>query len=164
MADNVAITAGSGTPIATDNVGGVNYQRSKVVWGVDGVVTDASTAAPLPVEIVPNGGGGNSSHYKSSAASINATVVKASAGVLYSLALYNNSSAVAYLRLYDKATAPSGADTPVGCHGIPGNGGTAPPLQQEFATGISYTLTTGAADNNASAVTLDQVKVNIGYV
>jgi hypothetical protein len=53
MADNVAITAGSGTTIATDDVGGAQYQRVKVVWGADGSVNDTSVAAPLPV--VPNG-------------------------------------------------------------------------------------------------------------
>lgn len=49
MADNVAITAGTGTSIATDDVGGVQYQRVKVTHGADGVATDVSTASPLPV-------------------------------------------------------------------------------------------------------------------
>jgi hypothetical protein len=33
MADNVAITAGSGTSVATDDVGGVHYQKVKVAIG-----------------------------------------------------------------------------------------------------------------------------------
>lgn len=49
MADNVAITAGAGTNIATDDIGGAQYQRTKVVWGVDGTVVDASATNPLPV-------------------------------------------------------------------------------------------------------------------
>lgn len=36
MADNVAITAGSGTTIATDDVSGVHYQKVKVYAGTDG--------------------------------------------------------------------------------------------------------------------------------
>lgn len=36
MADNVAITAGAGTTIATDDVGGAHYQRMKLVSAVDG--------------------------------------------------------------------------------------------------------------------------------
>ncbi|MGE3341493.1 MAG: hypothetical protein AB7J46_06390 [Candidatus Altimarinota bacterium] len=48
MADNVAITAGSGTSIATDDVGGVQYQRVKVSVGADGSATDVSAAAPIP--------------------------------------------------------------------------------------------------------------------
>lgn len=50
MVDNVAITAGSGTSIATDDVGGVQYQRVKVTWGADGVASDANATTPLPVK------------------------------------------------------------------------------------------------------------------
>lgn len=49
MADNVAITAGTGTTVATDEVGGVHYQRVKVAHGADGAATDVSTSSPLPV-------------------------------------------------------------------------------------------------------------------
>lgn len=49
MADNVAITAGSGTTIATDDIGsGVQVQRIKPVWGADGVGNDTQVANPLP--------------------------------------------------------------------------------------------------------------------
>lgn len=51
MVDNLAITAGSGTTIATDEVGGVHTQRVKVCSGADGTVTDVSTAAPLPASL-----------------------------------------------------------------------------------------------------------------
>lgn len=50
MADNVEITAGTGTPIATDEIAGVNYQRIKVTYGVDGVAGDVSDTNPLPVK------------------------------------------------------------------------------------------------------------------
>jgi hypothetical protein len=50
MADNVAITAGSGTTIGTDDIGGgVQIQRVKITWGVDGTATDASASNPVPV-------------------------------------------------------------------------------------------------------------------
>jgi hypothetical protein len=42
IADNVAITAGSGTSIATDDVGGVHYQKMKLYDATDG----ASAAIP----------------------------------------------------------------------------------------------------------------------
>jgi len=50
MADNVDITAGTGTTIRTDDVGGVQYPASKLVVGADGVDDGfVSTANPLPV-------------------------------------------------------------------------------------------------------------------
>lgn len=51
MADNVVANAGSGgSTFATDDVGGVQYPRSKQVWGVDGTATDVSATNPLPVQ------------------------------------------------------------------------------------------------------------------
>ncbi len=55
MADNVAITAGSGTTIAADDIGGVLHQRVKLSQGADGVGVDVSAAAPLQVSIANTG-------------------------------------------------------------------------------------------------------------
>jgi hypothetical protein len=49
VADNVDITAGSGTTIAADEIAGVKHQRVKVEWGVDGSAVDASASNPLPI-------------------------------------------------------------------------------------------------------------------
>lgn len=54
MADNVAITAGSGTTIAADDVGaGVLVQRVKATWGPDGTAndTDVASGKSLPVQL-----------------------------------------------------------------------------------------------------------------
>lgn len=49
MADNVAITPGSGATIAADDISSVLYQRVKISHGADGSATDVSTASPMPV-------------------------------------------------------------------------------------------------------------------
>lgn len=41
MADNVLITAGTDTTVATDNIAGVNHQRVKLSLGADGTASDA---------------------------------------------------------------------------------------------------------------------------
>ncbi len=53
MPDNLDITPGTGRTIGTDLVGGVDYQRVKVVWGPDGTVNDAdvATGKPMPVQL-----------------------------------------------------------------------------------------------------------------
>lgn len=54
MADNIAVTAGTGTTIAADDIGGgILAQRVKPVWGPDGTGNDVDIAAgkPLPVQI-----------------------------------------------------------------------------------------------------------------
>lgn len=51
MSDNVAFTPGVGGSLATDDLGGVQYQRVKVTWGTDGVANDANATTPLPVAL-----------------------------------------------------------------------------------------------------------------
>lgn len=53
MADNIPITAGSGTTVATDDVGGVHYQLVKLAYGALDSATLATSATPLPVAPVP---------------------------------------------------------------------------------------------------------------
>lgn len=55
MADGVNITAGSGVVIASDDIGGVQYQRVKISQGADGAAIDVSSAAPLQVTLANTG-------------------------------------------------------------------------------------------------------------
>jgi hypothetical protein len=168
LADNVAITAGSGTTVASDDVGsGVQQQRVKITWGVDGTGNDVNATTPLPVELVPKGTAGTLLFYRTSAASTNAVNIKASGGNVYSIAATNTNAAVRYLRFYNSASAPTvGTTATVACIAIPGNGGIAMDLSNSwnFTTGIAISLTTGAADTNTSAVAADELKINIGYI
>lgn len=45
MADNLAVTAGSGTTIAADEIGGVKYQRVKLTVGADGTAVDVGAGS-----------------------------------------------------------------------------------------------------------------------
>lgn len=49
MADNITVTQGTGTTMATDDVSGVQYPRIKISIGADGSATDVSSANPLPI-------------------------------------------------------------------------------------------------------------------
>jgi hypothetical protein len=44
MADNIAVTPGTGASVAADDVGGVLYQRMKLGLGADGVAADLAPA------------------------------------------------------------------------------------------------------------------------
>lgn len=61
MTDNVTANPGTGGAVfATDDIGGVQYPRSKVCFGDDGVATDTSASNPLPVR-TPGGAGADHS-------------------------------------------------------------------------------------------------------
>lgn len=50
MADNLTLNPGAGgSDLATDDIGGVHFQRVKITWGADGTANDAAAANPLPV-------------------------------------------------------------------------------------------------------------------
>ncbi len=94
-----------------------------------------------------------------SAASTNATSVKASAGQVYTVYAHNINAAVRYLKLYNKASAPTvGTDTPVLTIPIPGNTAGAGAVLDTggmgiaFGTGIALAITTGVADADTGAV------------
>lgn len=55
MADNIEVTAGSGSTVAADDIGGVLHQRVKISQGADGSATDVSSAAPLQVTLANTG-------------------------------------------------------------------------------------------------------------
>lgn len=103
----------------------------------------------------------------SSANSNNATSAKASAGTVYNISGYNSNAAVRYLKLYNKASAPTvGTDTPILTLPLPP---TAPfnfpfATGMYFGTGIAYGMVTGSADaDNTSVGAADILGLNITY-
>jgi hypothetical protein len=167
VADNVSITAGSGTNIATDDLSGVHYQRVKVTWGVDGTANDTTATAPLPAALTATATqDGVTWTYVNSAANTNATNVKASAGKVYHISATNVNASVRYLRLYNASSAPTvGTTTTFAKYAIPAGGGLTVniPGGINFSTGIGLSLTTGAADSDTGAVAANEIFVNIGW-
>ena len=84
----------------------------------------------------------------------NATNLKTSAGIVHAVQAYGISTGVAWLKFYDKATAPScGSDTVVKQIMIPTTASAPFVLDVQFTTGISYCVVSGilAADNSSPA-------------
>lgn len=50
MADNAVVNPGvGGITVATDDIGGIHFPRTKMCWGADGSANDTSVANPMPV-------------------------------------------------------------------------------------------------------------------
>jgi len=114
----------------------------------------------------PNAQGARPYSYIAAASSNqDSQVVKAAAGQVYGLSLFNTSAAARYVKLYNKATAPTSADTPVLRAFLPAGGGAVVPLDigVAFDTGIAFRITTGYADSDANAATAGDVFVNAAY-
>ena len=119
---------------------------------------------------IPATSGGLSAYQAVSAASNNADTVKASAGQVYSVQVFNNSGNIGYLKFYNKASAPAPAtDTPIKTILIPANtlGSGAVfdfgNLGLQFATGIAIAIVAGIATNNNTSVAANAMVANIDY-
>lgn len=103
-----------------------------------------------------------------SAATTNATSVKASAGTVYSVTASNTGAAVAYVKLYNLATAPTvGTSTIAITIPVPAGGTVNLPFGTSgarFSTGIGLAITNLGTDADATAVTAAQVKVITAYI
>lgn len=132
---------------------------------------EVSATNPLPVTNAASANAGgitNTSRLLSAAGTTNSTLVKGSAGRIYAIHGYNASAAVKYLKLYNKATAPTvGTNTPVKTIAIPAGVVFAFdwPAGYYFDTGIGFGLTGAVADNDTTALTAaDVLGLNVDYV
>lgn len=131
---------------------------------------DVNVGNTPTVTLVPATSGGLTMTKLISAATTNATNAKASAGQVYAVQVFNINAAVRYLKLYNKATAPTvGTDIPVKTITIPGNTAGAGVVMVSweqglaFGTGIGFALTTGVADADTGAVAANEIVVNMDY-
>jgi len=141
-------------------------------WNV-GTVTTVSAVTSITNTVTvndqPQTSGGLSMHKTISAASTNATNVKASAGQLYAVQVFNTNASARYLKLYDDSGTPTiGTDTPVKTLTVPGNSnGAGMVLNWDkglvFASGIAFGTTTGIADNDTGAVAANEMAINLDY-
>jgi hypothetical protein len=103
-----------------------------------------------------------------SAASTNATLVLTGTSGLQALYATNTGAAVAFVKLYNKATAPVTTTdipamivpVPAAVGGVPGVAELTPGFMgYRFALGLGVAITGGVADNDATAVAANQVKL-----
>lgn len=127
---------------------------------VSGTVTVTST------RITPNAADGHSTHYHLiSAASTNDTLVLTGARSIGLITATNINAAARYLKVYNKATAPTSSDTPImtillkpgETTTIEGNSPIRVPL------GLGIRLTTGIAVADTGAVSAAEHSVSIAY-
>lgn len=123
-----------------------------------------TVSGTITANVVP----GTSSQYAlTTAASTNAASVKASGGVLCELTVSNVTATAAFVKLYNKASAPTvGTDVPVVTIPCPANAITAVPLGgfgKRFSTGIALAVTAAAAATDTAA-TVAGIQIHGTYV
>jgi hypothetical protein len=128
-----------------------------VALSVQGATAQTLTA-PQPgfTAIIAQPAGGSTLGKLLSAATDNSTLIAAGAHNLYSVHILSTNATAAYLKLYNKATAPTcGTDTPVATIPIIQN---VPqdfvlPAGAQFSLGLGLCITANAADNDTASAT-----------
>lgn len=170
-----------GSAVTQPVSGTVTANAGTGTFGVSGTVTaNVGTTNGLALDATLTGGsqksipvagtsGGATPYHLISAASTNATSVKGSAGQVYSVTAFNTNASARFLKLYDKATAPSvGTDTPVQTYLIPGNASGAGltlalPVGMGFSSGVALAITGAMPDSDTTAIGANDVCVALTY-
>lgn len=116
---------------------------------------EVSNGTTLDTKVKPNRNG----RLLSSAATTNATSVRAASTDLLRVAGYSARASACFLKIYDKASAPTvGTDTPVLTLYIPPTAAFSFALDEFYlANGLAYAITGAAADNDTTAVAAGDV-------
>lgn len=147
-------SAGNSVPVAVTSISTANNAVSLAANSAVVVAASATT-------------GGSSAAKVLSAASTNATLVKATAGRVYGYHLTNTTATVKYFRFFNKATAPTvGTDSPPMVIAIPPNDSVdiAHTIPLAFTLGIGYAITGANPDLDATAVAAGDVVGAIIYI
>lgn len=148
------ITNGNASPLQLDNSGKL-------------LVNCTGCSAASTVTLVPLASGGLTTKHFVAAASDNATNIKASAGQVYSIDVYNNAAYPVYLKLYNASSSPTGCGASNLFKVVGVQSGTQHILQSEqgwaLGTGIGYCLTKGITDADDTAVLISDATVDLGY-
>lgn len=159
------------TPLGSSyrmNTAGYTYVRARRSAGTSGEVVARWSRGNAPVEPVPNAPApattvtanppGGTKVALLTAATTNRTLVIGAAGNLDVLAISNPTATPAFLKVYDKATAPVAGDTGSGVLiatiPIPANSFQAIPFPNaglRFSNGLGFAVTANAADNDDTA-------------
>lgn len=167
MADGVAITAGSGTTIYTDDTASGHIQVNKLAISTDGSATlIPATADGLAVLNRPETGSGLTI-FRTIDLDESEEEVKASAGNVYGYYFWNGAASTRFIKWYN-ATAASvtvGSTTPVLTLPVPAGaaGHVSFDKPVTFATAICVAATTGVADADTGAPAANDVVLNVFY-
>lgn len=162
--DGTIITDATGIKMSTAQLSPLG----QAIMSASAPVVFASDQSTIPAKMAVSAtaNGGTTSRINA-AATTNATSLKASAGQIYTIDVFNAAAYNVFLKLYNKASAPTvGTDTPVMTIPIQAGGGFAKtwPMGLPFSTGIAYAITKLQADSDTTVVVAGDLTGNTLWI
>lgn len=162
-------TAG-GPPFAADQDAGLTYwPYAKLAWGPSGtqIEVDDVDGKRIPVKAIIGlqTSGGYSKSHTIAAAGTNATSIKASAGQVYLVRVFNNADYPVFVKFHNTNVAPTPGAGVVETIGVQAGTGIFHEFEagDPFTTGIGMSITKGIADNDVTGVLLNDCLVDVFY-
>ena len=127
----------------------------------------ANTTPWLVLDALTAASNGLTSSRVAAAATTNATSLKASAGEMARIDVFNTATYAVFLKFYNKASSPTvGTDTPVWTIPVSAGGGYSTEFMRGkyFSTGIAYAITKLQADNDTTAVVAGDLTGSIDWI
>lgn len=127
--------------------------------------TAVSSSNPLYVTMASSASGGDTTFHLVSAATTNATNIKASAGKVTGWYIYNSNASARKVAFHNTAGTPTAGSSVVSAIVIPGlaAANVSFPDGIDFSTGIAITTVTELTDAGNTAVALNDLIINIYY-
>jgi hypothetical protein len=158
LADKTGTAFDSANPVPTTIISG----------GITAGTTTTKSADVVTTVTIPHAqASGATSSRVTAAATTNATSLKASAGNLVNIDLFNTAAYDVFLKFYNKASAPTvGTDTPVWTVPIKAGQGYARTFSmgKSFATGMAYAITKLQADSDTTVLVAGDVVGSIDWI
>lgn len=175
--DVVTVTGGAGqtadVKVTLDGesvpVTGTFWQATQPVSGTvtanAGSGTMAVSMATQTPTLATRTSGGATTYHLVSAATTNATNIKASAGQLYGWYIYNSNASARKVAFHNTSGTPTAGASVYFSLVIPASSGANvfSDIGIPFSTGIAITTTTGLADSDSAAVAANDLVINLWY-
>jgi len=155
-------------PEIASNLSTANFRASVLTQLGSGIEISNDVGNPIPVIVVPTIAGTSSYYHAFSAATTNDTLVAAGSRAISFLSVFHNGTGNTnrFFKLYNKATAPTSSDVPILTLVIHPSETVVitPAIQLACNLGIGYRMTANYADNDATAISVNELAVNIAYI
>jgi len=155
-------------PEIASNISTANFRASVLTQLANGIEISNDVGNPIPVIAVPSAAGVSSYYHAISVASTNDTLVATGSRAISFLSVFHigTGNTNRFLKIYNKATAPTSSDTPILTLVVHPSDTVVitPSIQLAFNLGIGYRMTANYADNDATAISANELAINIVYV
>lgn len=156
----IPVTPGSGANVNVDRIGGNDFQRFKLSWGVQGSAVDVSSSDPFPIQDT------NQSTYHLITDGTDSANIKSTGGIVRGVLILNTAAYPIYIKFHNTGGTPTPGSGVVMT--VPVQAGfllpfTFPGRGKAFATGIGITVVKDAADAGSTPVAAGDGVIEVFY-